>query len=63
MLVYFTPIVTLIGVLLFLGMTCSKDEKVRGICKVALKIAGGVMGVFFLIQVIALVAAFIELNF
>ncbi|MBE6901275.1 MAG: hypothetical protein E7478_02265 [Ruminococcaceae bacterium] len=53
----------LTGVLLFVGMTCSKEEKVRVNCKRALKIVGGVIGVFFLIQVIALAAAFIELNF
>jgi|GEM_PF-3652476 len=63
MLVCVTPIFTVIGVLLFVGMSCSKEEKVRVSCKRALKIVGGVIGVFFLIQVIALVAAFIELNF
>ena len=63
MLVYVTPIVTLTGALLFVGMTCSKDEKQRAFFRLAVKIVGGIMGIGFVIMVIGFVSAFIRLIF
>lgn len=62
MLVYVMPILLLIGTVLVLGTLFAKDEKQRDKTKLAAKIVGIIMGIFFLIMVIAFIDVFIQLN-
>ena len=63
MLVYVTPILTLLGLSLLLADAFVKDERYRRAITVAKRIVCLMLGIGFLVMVIGFIGTFIQLNF